>query len=562
MSRIRKAQVPTAAGRNKKHEDVLDFLWHDPLEWLYPDRLDSLKPALKAPCFEVPRGSFASIAFVLTGLTPGRKVILATDDRHCRLYAMADVCVNLNTAEISFAEREDNPKSKSVTRNAPFRVYDVLRPLDGTFIPGSGCAAFYLQRPVGYRERPGTLKIQLKIQSGEEIRTETCSFRISPAALPRTGRRSVIMTNWLDPINFVFPAPIKLWSPRFWKLTVRHAALMHHMRQNMFLVPLNLFVQYDRKNGTFSLLEKELKKWIRIFTDAGLYWIEGGHFGIRAGSWFTTEFQVIHSSNPARSPEGSRDIAQIALQLRDFIDRNGLRDRWFQHVADEPIECNADSYRIFVGIVRKYLPGIPIVEALGDLKIAGAVDVWCPQVQVYQKDRDGFEQTRLQGDRIWVYTCCNPGGPWLNRLCDEDLTRPLLLGWGCGLYGLEGFLHWGWNQYRHYTSPDRAPIQDPYEETAPLHKDGAVSHLPPGDTHIVYPGPRGEIYPSLRLEAQREGLEDWELIRMLRKLAPRKCDPIIRQVFRTFADFTPDPKAIRQARSALLRALEKQDRRS
>ena len=77
-----------------------------------------------------------------------------------------------------------------------------------------------------------------------------------------------------------------------------------------------------------------------------------------------------------------------------------------------------------------------------------------------------------------------------------------------------------------------------------------------GDTHVVYPGDDGSVCSGMRLEAQRQGLEDWELIRLLQKKDPAKCDAIIRRVFRKFDDFTPDPVAIRKARAALLKALE------
>jgi len=333
--------------------------------------------------------------------------------------------------------------------------------------------------------------------------------------------------------------------------------MMYHARQNTFIVWLPPFFNYDKETGKYTLAEKELKKFIQIFTDAGLYWIEGGHFGGRDGGWTATDFKVMHSGHSVKSIEGNRDIAQIAFALRDFMNKNGLAHRWIQHVTDEPIPCNGDSYRIFTGLVRKYLPGIPILDAMSDPEIAGAPDIWCPQVQAYQNREADFEAARVQGDHIWAYTCCCPGGPYLNRLNDGELARPLLLGWGCGSYGIEGFLHWGWNQYLPYKNQKDSVWQDPFEETSPHEFCGSENRLPPGDSHIVYPGTDGSVWPSMRLEAQREGMEDWELIRMLKKKDAKKCDAITKKVFRAFNDFTPDPAAIRKARKALIEALEK-----
>jgi len=94
------------------------------------------------------------------------------------------------------------------------------------------------------------------------------------------------------------------------------------------------------------------------------------------------------------------------------------------------------------------MPGVKIFEATMSLSLVGAVDHWCPQVQEYQKHRDFFEQRKKAGDAVWVYTCLAPGGPWLNRLLDQERLRQVYLGWALAKYDLAGFLHWGFNHYR------------------------------------------------------------------------------------------------------------------
>jgi hypothetical protein len=225
------------------------------------------------------------------------------------------------------------------------------------------------------------------------------------------------------------------------------------------------------------------------------------------------------------------------------IERNGWRRRWIQHIADEPIRENSADYRIFAGMVRKYMPGIPILDATMELGLVGAVDIWCPQAQEYEARRKHFEAQRAVGDRVWFYTCCSPGGPWLNRLLDMELLRPALFGWAAALYGLDGFLHWGLNYYRQ--------DQDPFQKSVVRHGANA---LPAGDTHVVYPGTEGP-WSSLRLEAQREGFEDYELLRTLRERSPRKAVGIIRRAISSFDRYAKDVRVFRGTRRALLEAL-------
>lgn len=536
----------------------MKFFWRDAMAWIYPDQLDmSGEKTMSKPGFvpDVPRGGTGTLALIITDLKPGCPVTFAADDPACRISLMRDVCVNLNTGENGFTVSDWSPRSKSVVRIAPYRVFDALVELkNGTFTPGTEAAALLIQLPVKRNAEPGKKTVTITFNGKHKV---SFTVRVSPVRIPDAGKNSVYFTNWMNFSNVAHYAGVKKWTEKYWKCLAGHAAMMHRVRQNTILLNLSEFIEYDKEKGTFKLHTARLERVVKIFTDAGIYWLEGGHFATRLDrKWQATEFVVSATNHLVRSVEGNRDIAAIAKLLRKVIEKNNWQHRWIQHAADEPIECNADSYRILVGIVRKYMPGYPILDAMSEPEIAGAPNIWCPQVQCYQTKEKEFEATREQGDHIWAYTCCVPGGPFLNRLLDGELTRPLLLGWGCGKFGIEGFLHWGWNYYLNMKDENGSTLwQDPYEETAAGYSF-LPNHVPAGDTHVVYPGDDGSVCSGMRLEAQRQGLEDWELIRLLQKKDPAKCAAIIRRVFRKFDDFTPDPVAIRKARAALLKALE------
>ena len=112
------------------------------------------------------------------------------------------------------------------------------------------------------------------------------------------------------------------------------------------------------------------------------------------------------------------------------------------------------------------------------------------------------------------------------------------------LFDLQGYLHWALNHYK--------SDQDPFEQSVVKH--GSSTHLPAGDTHIVYPGKDGP-WSSLRLEAQREGFEDLELFLQLKQRDPSAADRIVRKVITGFNRYTKDPAVLRSARRQLFRAL-------
>jgi hypothetical protein len=403
--------------------------------------------------------------------------------------------------------------------------------------------ALRLHIPIPAGARPGSRTYEIEVRAGDETSRLRLEVRVHRAAVPPVGRASFPYTNWFSFERMAERHGLKPWGDSHWHMIGRYAALMAHGRQNTFLIPLP--VMFRMAGGKPVLDRRRLTRIVKAFTEAGLHTIEGGHVAHRTGgAWEATTFDTALGKVRATSPAGNEILASVGSQLMAEIRRNGWEDRWVQHVTDEPTARNAADYRILTGMVRKVMPGVPILDATMDPALVGAVDIWCPQAQEYQKHRREFERQRELGDRIWFYTCCFPGGHWLNRLLDMELLRPCLFGWAAALYGLDGFLHWGLNQYR--------SDQDPFEQSVVKH--GGANSLPAGDTHIVYPGDGGP-WSSLRLEAQREGLEDYELLRQLRDRDSGKATEIVRSVIRGFDKYTRDPARLRAARGALLSAL-------
>ncbi len=159
-----------------------------------------------------------------------------------------------------------------------------------------------------------------------------------------------------------------------------------------------------------------------------------------------------------------------------------------------------------------------------------------------------MEAVRSAGDEIWHYVCCAPRwNKYINRFMDYPLLSTRYLHWGNYKYGLTGFLHWAVNKYQ--------PGQDPFTQNCPEHHNAdSVTWLSAGDTHIIYPG-NGAPWMSIRLEAEREGAEEYELLQLLARTDKAAADAICDSMFHTFRDVEYDVLKFTQARKMLLEAL-------
>ena len=147
---------------------------------------------------------------------------------------------------------------------------------------------------------------------------------------------------------------------------------------------------------------------------------------------------------------------------------------------------------------------------------------------------------------MWFYTCCGPTGTYANRFIDYPLLKVRYLHWLNFHYGATGYLHWGYNWW---------DTLSPYTQTQVTYSSRLA--YPAGDQAIVYPTPDGGLYDSMRWEAVRAGIEDYELLMMLEEKDPKKARRISASLIRGFNDYDMDIARFRAARLRLLRTLER-----
>jgi len=525
----------------------------DELTDIFHDSNISKKPSANYT-IDVPRGGIAAVHILINNYKDKIQLDFSllrngAPDTEVFWYKLIDVPVNNNTG-LKNRIGEDNPY---VIRKAPFRVFDAIEPVNSPVETKAATMVLRLEIPVEISEDPGLRQYRVKLKAGKQSKELKLNILVYKSVLPEVGKSSFPFTNWISFDNIAEYHNLEIWSEEYWLMIKKYAQLMVRSRQNSFKLPdyRHLFILDDQ--DMYNLNRERLRRLVEIFTEAGMYYIEGCHLGSRTnGEWSSETFSIFHKDGPlATTREGDIHLAHICRQLMEEIESNGWKDRWLQHVADEPIASNAVDYRIFTGMVHKYMPGIDIIDAVMDTELVGSVNIWCPLAHEYEQHNELFDAFRNRGDKIWFYTCLHPRGPYLNRLMDMERIRPALMGWVAALYDLDGFLHWGLNWWRMgYENTFRL---DPFMGSVNYMDYGAP--VPPGDSHVFYPGHEGP-WSSVRMEAHRIGFEDYELLKMLKTKDPERAGEIINKVIRSFTDYTKDPVVYRAARKELLMALD------
>ena len=524
----------------------LQAVFVDELVPLYPDSTAAEVAMAEPLCLDAARGSIAGVHILVRDVPPDASLqVEATGPggwpaAALRFYRLLDVPVEVNSGLNSRTEKFDGKHNPRVIRRAPFRIFEVLQPLEPKAKTGASVVALAAQVdgiPVG--TKPGDYGVRIVIRAGTASVVKQLVVHVHAATVPPIGKDTLRYTNWYSEKNMLWGSAVAPASEEFWNILDRYAAMMAKGRQNTFRLPLRF---ESDAGGQIMLKDTNMKRTLTIFERHGLYYVEGTDLVQERSGKLVTRL----GKHPVQSPEGTTELIESLTRLREFIVREKLQDRWFQHIKDEPGSHLTKDYKAVADLIHQHLPGIPVLEATVTRSLTGAVNIWCPSVDEFQRHRDFFDARRKQGDQCWVYTCLTPGGPWVNRLIDMERLRPVYIGWGAACFGTTGFLHWGLNRF----------VVDPFKQSVVDHPaaPGTNNQLPAGDTHIIYPGP-GQPWSSTRFEAQRIGCEDRELLRQLDAKDPALCRRLIASVFRGYNDYETDVSAYRLAKRKLLAAI-------
>lgn len=167
---------------------------------------------------------------------------------------------------------------------------------------------------------------------------------------------------------------------------------------------------------------------------------------------------------------------------------------------------------------------------------------------VYGTFSDRMAAYKDRGDKVWWFISWDVEEPYANYFTQTDGVTHRVLFWQQKDCGVDGFL---------YNSVNFWYNGDPWEVSETNTKYPGVY----GDGVLVYPGARLGIdgpVSSLRLEAMRDGIEDFEYLTMLEeKLGTAAAKKYISMVSESVTTYTHDENVFAEARIALGDAVEK-----
>ena len=365
-------------------------------------------------------------------------------------------------------------------------------------------------------------------EPGEWTERSFC-LEVIPAEPPP---QKLLYTQWfhVDCLADFYGVPV--YSERHWELIERYLSTAAAHGQNTVLTPVltpaldtevgterpcTQLLDIEKQGDTYRFDFTRLLRFVSLAQRCGVTHFELSPLFSQWGAAFApniyvtehgTRTRVFGWETAADSPEYVNFLRQLVPALIGFFTEQGLRDRIFFHISDEPNQKHLDMYEKHAALLRDLVEGLPIIDALSSVEFFDRGTVRNPVVATDHiapfLERDV--------ENLWAYYCCAQGKDVGNRFLAMPSYRNRILGQQLYKFRLQGFLHWGYNFW--YSQNARRKI-DPYRTT-----DGGGA-FPGGDPFSVYPGEDGDPVCSLRLKVFHEALQDLRALGLLETLKGR-----------------------------------------
>lgn len=373
----------------------------------------------------------------------------------------------------------------------------------------------------------GTYTVDIDITADDwkqklDLPRQTMTLEVIGKNLPR---QELKFTQWFYADCIADAHGVAIYSQEHWDLIDKYMQLARELGVNMLLTPvitppLDTQVGHRRPNTQLVKMEKAgdryrfdftlLQRWLELCRKNGIEFIEVSHLFSQWGLAYAPNIWVTENGaetllfgwhTPAKSPEYKAFLGQFLPALVAYLSDNWGKDKCFFHISDEPHAEHIEAYQYAHDVIVPLLDGCQTIDALSEYEF---YEKGLVEVPVTKTDRiEPFLAHKLK--RQWAYYCCSQNVDVGNRYFAQPSYRNRILGLQLYKFGIEGFLHWGYNFY--YSRRSLKKI-DPF-----LTSSGDKG-FPSGDAFSVYPVDGGAV-PSLRAVVFHRALQDIAVCRAL-----------------------------------------------
>lgn len=403
----------------------------------------------------------------------------------------------------------------------PWRVPDVVELPCALPLEAGQARPVWCTLQVDSQAKPGAHRLTLEVkgqQSGRTLARLALTVQVKERTLPAAAQWQFHTDFWQQPYAVSRYHGVPRWSEAHFRLLRPYLELLAASGQKvasaiLFYEPwgdqshdkFDPMVQTVRRsNGTWAYNYDVFDRWIMLLDSCGINRQINCFSMVPWDMKFRYFDEATCAYRELSTTTSSEEYKELWTSfLRDFAQH--LRQRgWYERTCIAMDERGLSHMLNAYSVAQAAVPGMKMALAgTYHSELVDKLHDYCIGYGEHFSD-DELRARRAAGRVSTTYTCCSTPSPNLfsNSRPDEAAYLPLY----CVANGFDGYLHWSWMNWN----------------DDPLH-DTRFRLFAPGDTYLIYPGPRS----SVRYERYIEGVQMAEKFRRLRadyEAAGRQAD--------------------------------------
>ena len=386
---------------------------------------------------------------------------------------------------------------------------DRFEPLDRFDLPGRSVRSVWLSLDIPASTEPGIYNSSIEVSSEHGTVVLNLKVRVQKQILPKPKDWSHRLDLWQNPWVVAWYYQLESWSADHKALLKKHLKLyadaggkyittyaVHSpWADNSYMIEGTMIDWVKLKNGSWKFDYSIFDQYVQLAIETGIDKAITIYTPIPWGHRFRyldeATGNYLYEVWPPDSEKFLRFWNIFLTDLKSHLEKKGWFNKTYLGINENPLDHTLAAIRV----IKNHSKSWRITYA-GDwhAELTHLLDDYSP-ILGKEPAMSDIQKRKVVGFSTTYYVCCTPAKP--NNFVFSPPVEGRYLGWYTAAYGYDGFLRWAYDAWP----------QDPM-------RDARHTLWPAGDCFLVYPGGNS----SIRFEKLREGIVDFEKIRILRGL--------------------------------------------
>jgi hypothetical protein len=398
---------------------------------------------------------------------------------------------------------------------------DRFEAFDRFDLPGKTVRPVWLSVDIPAGTTSGVYTGTIEVRAENLSTTLNVKLNVQNQVLPQPSEWKHRFDLWQNPWVVAWENNIKPWSEEHKLLLKKHLKLyadaggtfittyaVHSpWSDNSYMIEGTMIDWIKLKNGGWKFDYRIFDEYIQLAMSMGIdeaitiYTPVPWGFRFRYLDEQTGSY--VHESWEPDS-KAFRDFWNIFLtDLKKHLEQKGWFDKTYLGINENALEHTLAAVKVIKDHSKKWR-----ITYAGNWhkELDTLLDDYC-FLYGNESDVNVVKQRSARGQTTTYYVCCNPPVP--NNFVFSPPVEGRWISWYTAAHGYDGFLRWAYDAW------PADPMRDARHELWPA-----------GDCYLVYPGGGS----CIRFEKLREGIVDFEKIRILREKAGKSQDKAVKQL--------------------------------